>query len=201
MSTLIKFSGRNLSDMLNQKLVQLARDPTKFDVDLVSTNGRVVPANRLILAMYSPYLRRLLKNASPENKYIGKQNQMNVVETSILFRSTYFYYLLLIYCIYGLVLLADFPVSVLEKVVELFYYGEIRVLSSIKGKVYKALKFLEVDIPEPLKPKPRPKNPSPDQLYVDGELAKGKIFCVFAGFYTSTMPMNASYCSHSEHRE
>lgn len=44
-----------------------------------------------------------------------------------------------------LVPLIDFPLAVLEKVVELFYYGEIRVPTSLKVKVYKALKFLEVD--------------------------------------------------------
>lgn len=64
-----------------------------------------------------------------------------------------------------LVPLADFPQSVLEKVVELFYYGEVRVLTAFKGKVYKALAFLEVvDIKLPDPPKPRTKKTPESEL-------------------------------------
>lgn len=55
----------------------------------------------------------------------------------------------------------------LEKVVNLFYYGEIRVLTSLKAKVYKALTFLEVDVPFEA---PRPKPIKADFLVVDGQI-------------------------------
>lgn len=73
MTTLIAFKNRNFSDLLNTKLVHVARGSSKYDVDLVSTNGKVVQAHRLILSMYSKYLRRLLSNSSPDVKIIGKQ--------------------------------------------------------------------------------------------------------------------------------
>lgn len=72
MTTLIKFENRNSSDLMNQKLMEIARNGPKFDVDLIGQHGKTVPAHRLVLAMYSMYLRRILKNASPENKYLGK---------------------------------------------------------------------------------------------------------------------------------
>lgn len=81
MTTLIAFKDRKLSDLLNQKLVELAREAAKFDVDLLASNYRVVPAHRLVLSMYSPYLRRLLKNASPEAKMIGKQKEKKIIDS------------------------------------------------------------------------------------------------------------------------
>lgn len=41
--------------------------------------------------------------------------------------------------------LLAFPLYAIQHVVELFYYGEIRVLTNIKSQVKKALDFLEVD--------------------------------------------------------
>ncbi|XP_055317735.1 modifier of mdg4-like [Sitodiplosis mosellana] len=41
--------------------------------------------------------------------------------------------------------LIAFPLLAIQHVVELFYYGEIRVLANIKSQVIKALDFLEVD--------------------------------------------------------
>ena len=45
----------------------------------------------------------------------------------------------------SIVPLLAFPLYAIQHVVELFYYGEIRVLSNIKTQVKKALDFLEVD--------------------------------------------------------
>lgn len=61
----------------------------------------------------------------------------------------------------------DFPFCVLEKVVELFYHGEIRVITAIKGKVYKALAFLEVDVPDI--PPPRQPTKSKSSPLLDDE--------------------------------
>lgn len=89
--------------------------------------------------------------------------------------------------------LIDFPYEVLEKVVELFYYGEIRVLNSLKGKVYKALKFLDVDIPEPPKPPPRPKK-TPLDLSIDDDVpVNGGTKSVSAFVFNTFMLMNAFY--------
>lgn len=41
--------------------------------------------------------------------------------------------------------LIAFPLIAIQTVVDFFYYGEVRVLSSFKGQVIKALNFLEVD--------------------------------------------------------
>lgn len=53
-----------------------------------------------------------------------------------------------------------FSLIVMETVVDLFYYGEIQVLNSIRAQVEKALTFLDVDYEMPLKRPPRPKEPS-----------------------------------------
>lgn len=45
----------------------------------------------------------------------------------------------------SVVSLKAFSLIVIQHVVELFYYGETRVLTSIKGQLIKALDFLEVD--------------------------------------------------------
>lgn len=69
-----------------------------------------------------------------------------------------------------LVPLIDFPYAVLEKVVELFYYGEIRVLNSLKVKVYKALQFLEVDVPMEV-PRAKPSQlKMPNLSMIDGKI-------------------------------
>lgn len=41
--------------------------------------------------------------------------------------------------------LIAFPLIAIQTVIDFFYYGEVRVLSSFKGQVIKALNFLEVD--------------------------------------------------------
>lgn len=72
MSQSIRFKNRKLSDLINQKLLQLARRCSKFDVDLVAANGGIVRAHRIVLSMYSKFLRRLLAHSAPENKIIGR---------------------------------------------------------------------------------------------------------------------------------
>lgn len=91
MSALIAFRNRKLSDLFNRKLVRIAREGSKYDVDLVSTNGQVVQAHRLILSMYSKYLRRLLSNSSPDLKIIGKQ-EIKMIKISIPINCDPFYY-------------------------------------------------------------------------------------------------------------
>lgn len=54
--------------------------------------------------------------------------------------------------------MSAFTVIILEKVVELFYRGHVRVLPTHKGQLYKALDFLEVGSiqkPEIRVPQPR----------------------------------------------
>lgn len=80
MSAVIKFNNRRLSDTFNMKLVQFARENFDYDVDLVSSNVKVVPAHRVILSIYSKYLRRLLSNSSPEKKLIGKQTTFDLTK-------------------------------------------------------------------------------------------------------------------------
>lgn len=48
--------------------------------------------------------------------------------------------------------LIAFPLIAIQTVVDFLYYGEVRVLNSIKGQVIKALDFLEVDyvLPSPV---------------------------------------------------
>lgn len=48
------------------------------------------------------------------------------------------------YSLYVVVVLNIFPNIVLEKVMELFYFGQICVLGALKNKVMKALEFLQV---------------------------------------------------------
>lgn len=43
-----------------------------------------------------------------------------------------------------------FSSVVIQSIVELFYFGEIRVSNSIKGQIIKALNFLEVNFDQPL---------------------------------------------------
>lgn len=76
--------------------------------------------------------------------------------------------------------LNDMSFAVLEKVVELFYYGEIRVMTSIKGKLFKALNFLKVDglnVPAPLSsilPVPHSFDESINLIAQNGVIPNGK---------------------------
>lgn len=193
MSTVaIAFKNRKLSDSLNRKLEHIVREGSKYDVDLVSANGHIVQAHRLILSMYSKNLRRFLSNSSPDVKIIGKQEKKIDLERKKPFNkisiqnSDQFHIVLFGFSL--IVPLIDIPYAVLEKVVELFYCGEIRVLASLKAKVYKALTFLEVDIPiEPPRKKPLQ---IPDFSMVDGQLnlnSKSGMNCsAFSPFFLYT---------------
>lgn len=57
----------------------------------------------------------------------------------------------------------DIPFAVLEKVVELFYYGEVRVLTVLKVKLFKALDLLQVDDVD----RPAPSAPSAPKKSTD----------------------------------
>lgn len=72
MSFLIAFKNRKVSDLINRKLVEVARENSKFDVDLVVADGKIVRAHRVILSLYSKVLRRLHVHTAPEKKIIGK---------------------------------------------------------------------------------------------------------------------------------
>lgn len=82
MATIIKFKGHyNASDFTNQQIINVFRtcDP---DVDLIASNGKIVPAHRVILAMYSKYLRRILSLSNPEEKFIGKYSLISCEQFS-----------------------------------------------------------------------------------------------------------------------
>lgn len=49
-------------DKLNQKIVEMIRDEIELpDVNLVTANNGNISAHRLILSMYSKYVRRVLR--------------------------------------------------------------------------------------------------------------------------------------------
>lgn len=75
MNNTIKIKDRNRKDDLNQKIVQVYRKSEDFDVDLIVAKGEIVSAHRVILSMYSTYLRRILSQSNPESKFNGNSKQ------------------------------------------------------------------------------------------------------------------------------
>lgn len=71
MATLITFKNRVASDFANKQIVDVFRTCENPDVDLVMANGRIVSAHRVILSMYSKYMRRALRPSNPEPKFMG----------------------------------------------------------------------------------------------------------------------------------
>lgn len=71
MAVVIKFKKRNPNDFLNRQIVDAFRTGEAPDVDLLVANRGIVSAHRVILSMYSMYLRRALCHSNPEHKFIG----------------------------------------------------------------------------------------------------------------------------------
>lgn len=71
MAAVIKFKNRNANDFVNQQIVETFRTGEAPDVDLLVANRGIVSAHRVILCMYSKYLRRALSHSNPEHKFIG----------------------------------------------------------------------------------------------------------------------------------
>lgn len=72
MSNSIAFNNRNKSDFLNKKIREMLRESPQYDVDLLAANGKIVPAHRFVLSMYSKYLQKVLAHSTPDAKLIGK---------------------------------------------------------------------------------------------------------------------------------
>lgn len=85
MSNSIAFNNRNKSDFLNKKIREMLRESPQYDVDLLAANGKIVPAHRIVLSMYSKYLQKVLAHSTPDAKLIGKwksfrnEVRMNVI--------------------------------------------------------------------------------------------------------------------------
>lgn len=62
--------------------------------------------------------------------------------------------------------LIAYPMIAIQHVVELFYYGETRVLTSFKGQVFKTLDFLEVDYDNPSAHRAVPTTVTPTQQVI-----------------------------------
>lgn len=71
MGTLITFKDRSAEDYINKQIIEVFRTCEGPDVDLIVTGGKVVSAHRVILSMYSKYLRRILSESNPEPKFVG----------------------------------------------------------------------------------------------------------------------------------
>lgn len=71
MSVVIKSKNRNPSDYTNKQIIEVFRNCEKPDVDLIVSNGKIVSAHRVILAMYSKYMRKTLSHTDAEHRFIG----------------------------------------------------------------------------------------------------------------------------------
>lgn len=74
MCTLFKIKGRSRSDYTNKQIVEVFRYCEGPDVDLHVSNKKVISAHRVILSMYSSYLRRILAQPCYENRFIGNDH-------------------------------------------------------------------------------------------------------------------------------
>lgn len=157
MAAVIKFKNRNQNDFVNKQIVETFRNGEAPDVDLLVANHGIFSAHRVILCMYSKYLRRALSHSNPDHIFVGNSkcfflsfesgptNDFLFLRRKRQFnREFVFHWFYFSHC-NSIVPLLAFPLYAIQHVVELFYYGEIRVLGKIKTQVKKALDFLEVD--------------------------------------------------------
>lgn len=72
MTTIIKCKNRNPNDYTNKQIIEVFRNCEPPDTDLIVSNGQIVSAHRVILAMYSKYMRNALSHTDAEHRFIGK---------------------------------------------------------------------------------------------------------------------------------
>lgn len=68
----IKFKHRMASNTSDKRIADAYVKGARFDVDLVTADGKIVSAHRFVLAMFSKYLAKQLADAGIDGVIIGK---------------------------------------------------------------------------------------------------------------------------------
>lgn len=71
MSIEVKFKNRTSVDLINKKLLKMIRECPEYDVELIGANNKSVLAHRVVVSMYSEYLRNMMCQSSPDTKLLG----------------------------------------------------------------------------------------------------------------------------------
>lgn len=72
----IKFKNRNASNISDKRIAESYCKSAKYDVDLVTADGKHVSAHRFVLAMFSKYLAKQLADAGIDGVIMSKYSKI-----------------------------------------------------------------------------------------------------------------------------
>lgn len=98
-SILAKFKDRNIEEESNKCLAEVYVDGPTFDIDLISSDQKIVSAHKFVVCMFSDYLKEYLREFKPLGKACSKlftlyiflfaQDSFQLLEKSIFHSKNY----------------------------------------------------------------------------------------------------------------
>lgn len=67
----IKFKNRDGQDISNQYLSEIYTNGPKFDLELISSDNKIIPAHKFVVFMFSKYLKEYLCEFKSKGKTCG----------------------------------------------------------------------------------------------------------------------------------
>lgn len=68
----VKFKDRHANDISNIHLAEIYTNGPKFDIDLISSDQKIVSAHKFVVSMFSIYLYDYIREFKPKGKACGE---------------------------------------------------------------------------------------------------------------------------------
>lgn len=150
----IACDNRNPNDVSNIGFREIYTNGPKFEVDLISSDNKTVSAHKYVLGVCSDYFFDYLEQFDKGGKitselilFLQKTLHLHTQQQKInsLFANTQFIWVKISNFALVSVPLPEISGYVLQKVIDLFYLGDVLVAEDVAPHIMKALEFLKVD--------------------------------------------------------
>lgn len=132
----IKFKNRTASNTSDKRIADAYNKAGAFDVNLITSDDKVVAAHRFVLSMYSKHLAGILRDLGSNGLIISE-----------LFNSIFIPKIRKIFPLHSI--FSPVPVhlshEILQKIVQMMYFREVTVPRELSLEMNDAIKFLKID--------------------------------------------------------